>query len=428
MELIILDYLEQQCQDISFKKFLESTGKFVHKVTLPDHNGVTQLHHLAFLYANSKCPELSIKIINVMHFFIKSGACMDLTDTHGNTPCHMATPGERLYWEKGGYEIVEFNGQSNDNFSHLKSISIFNRIFTRPTTMYSKNSYNLTPITLFQIKNMTADINTLVHIFPVTIRCQDTIEMQLLNQLGTEKRNLNQLLVSSIKHGCPLSPVALTVQQTSHSNPDKRSLLAITLLNSIFGISTLKEYMWLLMPQLSHFCHKIDSILPHELLDFGVDSVIACFECLLFTNTYRPLSLSYVNFIPVYFKFLLQFQFCDQVKLCHIKQFVLDSRDNLAGHYSLARTPPQYPSLFIVLFVTYWMDTRPDDATEGREILRGFDSKVDLSKIHTDNIAYQREMPDSLIKVSDIFKTKHATQSIHSTLTRKQLLKKNKTF
>ena len=428
MELIIVDYLGKERRNVSFKEFLHSTGEFVHKVTLPDHNGITQLHHLAFQYANSKCPELSIKIINVMHYLVKSGANMESTDTHGNTPYHIATPGEVVYWGKEGYQIVEFNDKSADHFSHLKSISIFNKFFTRPSALYSKNSYNLTPITLFQMKNLTTEINTLTNIFPVTIRCQETIEMRLLNEIGTEKQNLNQLFLSSIKHGCPVTSCPLTVQQMNPSSTDKRALLLITLLNSVFSISGLNEYMWLLMPHIGHFCHKIGSIVPLELLDFGVDSVLACFECLLFMNTHRPINFSYLSFIPLYFKFLLQFQFCTEVRLTHIKQFVLDSRDNLARHYAFAKTPPQFPSLFIVLFVTYWMDTRPDDVIEGREFLRGFDSKVDPSQLYTDSLAYQTQMTESLIKVSDIFKTKQMTRSIHSTLTPKQLLKKKNTF
>ena len=428
MEQTIIDYLDGEMRNISFKKFLDVSGQFVHKITLPDRNGVTPLHHLAFQYANSKCPELSIKIINVMHYLIKSGASMELTDTNDNTPYHMASPGEMLFWEKEGYGVVKFDAKSADHFSHLKSISIFNKFFTRPHTLYSKNSYNLTPITLFQIKNLTTEINTLVNIFPVTIRCQEALEMRLLKEMGTKKQNLNQLFIASVKHGCPITSPPLTALQMNQSNSDKRSLLLVTLLNSIFSINCLREYMWLLMPQISHFCHKIGSIGPQELLGFSVDGVIASFECLLFMNTHRPMNLAYVSFIPLYFKFLLQFQFCSEIKLSNIKKLVLDSRENLAGHYAIAKTPPQYPLLFIVLFVTSWMDSRPDDMTEGREILRCFDSKVDLCKLYRDNLAYETEMNESLLNVSDIFKAKLVANSIHSSLTRKQLLKKKNTF
>ena len=143
MEQVILSYLERGDRKITFKSFLMSTGQFLHKVTLPDHNGVTPLHHLARQYAQTKSPDLSIKIINVMYYLVKMGANMELTDVNGNSPYHLVTPGQPLFWEMAPYCCVDFEGGSADYFSNTKSISIFNRYFTRPSTLYAKNRFDI---------------------------------------------------------------------------------------------------------------------------------------------------------------------------------------------------------------------------------------------------------------------------------------------
>ena len=428
MEQVILSYLEKGSRKVSFKSFLMSTGQFLHKVTLPDHNDVTPLHHLARQYAESKSPDVSIKIINVMHYLVKMGANMELTDVNGNSPYHLMTPGQPLFWEMVPYCSVDIKGDSADYFSNTKSVSILNKFFTRPTTLYSKNRYNLTPITLFQIKNLSTEIQTLIDIFPVTIRCHEIVEMRLLKEFGPKKSGMSNLFLASIKHGIPITSKPFTVQEMNQSDREKRSLLEVTLLNSTFSIMTLKEYMWLLMPQLTHFCRRIESISPLEILNLGVDCVTACFECLLFMNTHLPISFGNLNFIQVYFKFLLKFQFHKEVKLVDLKPFILGSRNNLSKHYAFAKTPPQYPFLFIVLFITTWMENRPDDMTEGHNILRGLGSNVDRCKLHSQQQEYEMDMPECLINISDIFMAKKVSNSIHSTLTRKQLLKKKATL
>lgn len=353
---------------------------------------------------------------------------MELTDVNGNSPYHLVTPGQPLFWEMAPYCCVDFEGGSADYFSNTKSISIFNRYFTRPSTLYSKNRYNLTPITLFQIKHLSTELQTLVDIFPVTIRCHEIVEMRLLEEFGPKKSGMSNLFLASIKHGIPITSEPFTVQEMDQSDPEKRSLLEVTLLNSIFSIMALKEYTWLLMPQLTHFCRRIESTSPLEILDFGVDCVTACFECLLFMNTHHPINFGNLNFIQVYFKFLLKFQFHKEVKLSDLRHFILDSRTNLSRHYAFAKTPPQYPYLFIVLFITTWMENRPDDMTEGRDILRGLGSNVDRCKLHSEHLEYEMDMPDCLINITDIFMAKKVSNSIHSSLTRKQLLKKKATL
>ncbi|KAI6656358.1 hypothetical protein LOD99_1157 [Oopsacas minuta] len=398
MEQVVVNYLAREDKNIPFKKHLDMTGQFVHKVTLPDQYGITPLHHLAFQYANSKSPDLSIKIVNVIRYLINMGANVELGDSVGNTPYHIMTPGPPLFWETTTYNSSQISGRVVENFSDLKSVSVFNKYFTRPGTLYSKNNYNLSPITLYQIKNLSTGINTLTDIFPVTIRCHDIVEMRLLKEFSAKKPDMNNLFLASIKHGVPITSEQYTHHKMNQSDVQKRSLLAVTLLDSILGIRTLKEYMWLLMPQLGRFCHKIDSIAPQRILDFGVEGVKACFECLLFINTHRPINFDYLQFIKTYFKFLLQFQLHSQVKLKHIKQLVLESKDNLSNNYAFAKTPPQYPLLFIVIFITTWMEKRPDDVVDGRNILRGLESNVDHRSYGQGVAQDLTELRDELLK------------------------------
>ena len=420
MDKSIVNYLKHGERKLGFDKYLSLTDQHVINVSLPDSNYITPLHHLAFHYATSRSPDLSIKIANVMHYLMLKGADIEAVDFDGNSPFHLAILGEKLFWEANCYQKIDFNEKPADHFSHLKATSIFNKNFSSPNILFSKNSFNLTPATLFQIKNISVSVNTLVGIFPITFGCEEVVQMRLLEQFGTKSASTpNQLLVSSIKHGCPITPDPLTTHQTNQLDTNSTLLLLVTLLDSIFGINTLKRYMWLLIPKIRTFCRRLDSIFPEHLLKFGVKGVIACFKCLVFLNTQRPINFEYLPFISFYFQFLLKFHTFREVKLEHFKSFILESREKLDNHYAFANLESHLPSLFIVLFVTSWMELRPDDRIDGRNLLLTLDPKP-LSKRHS-----QFQFSESLVSVSDIFKTKHFSTSIVSGLKVKQLRKKN---